>query len=269
MIASNDRRRISPRSRGAVAAQSAWADAAASSAARASSVLPSATSVITESSAGPRTSNLEPVLDSRHCPPMNSPREPVFAKRSSPVMDSACHWGGFAESVHVSVTTLTPLSASAWGLAPGTISSPSLTPCCEGLAPFWCEVLPLRGKTSTGEEDPGSSGSPEGVDASIGRAKALRPALAPRPSHAAYPLSSGRDWSWLDPSFRRGGQRHQAVRRWDLEADMADKTGGRRPAGPKIPGGSPPPDPGAVFFRAARGRGSPPAPKPPPPPRAH
>src|SRR3954451_15903627 len=118
MIASKERRRISPRSRGAVAAHPAWAATAASSAAIASVVSPSATSVITDSSAGSWTSNLLPEPDSRHCPPMKRPREPVFAKRSSPVMDSACHWVKFAESVHVFVRTLTLLSHRPGGMHP-------------------------------------------------------------------------------------------------------------------------------------------------------
>ena len=134
MIASNDRRRISPRSRGALAAHSAWAATAASSAAMASSVVPSATSVITESSAGSCTWNLDPLPDSRHCPAMNSPREPVLAKRSSPVMESACHWVEFVESVHVSVVSLTPCERRPGGMYPDDIE-PLADPMLRGARP--------------------------------------------------------------------------------------------------------------------------------------
>src|SRR5262245_16874105 len=134
MIASKERRRISPRSRGAVAAHSACASTAASSAAIASEVSPSATSVITDSSAGSCTSNLLPEPDSRHCPPMKRPREPVFAKRSSPVMESACHWAKFDESVHAAVRTLTLCGHRPGGMHPDD-ESPSQTPCREGLTP--------------------------------------------------------------------------------------------------------------------------------------
>src|SRR6187551_2182390 len=103
---------------------------------------------------------------------MNSPRE-VLAKRSSPVMDSACHWGGFVESVHALVASLTPLTTSAWGLAPGTISSPSLTPCCEGLAPF--------------RENAGHPASRKGQ----GTRSAAGVDLFTRPAPSSYPLNSG------------------------------------------------------------------------------
>src|SRR4051794_9992275 len=146
MIASKERRRISPRSRGAVAAQSAWAATAASSAASASVVSPSATSVITDSSAGapgvgwgapgawvvpPPAASVTPASPagswpstllrvgvSRRCPPMKRPRDPVFARRSSPVMDSACHSVKFVESVHAVARTLTLLTYRPGGMHP-------------------------------------------------------------------------------------------------------------------------------------------------------
>ena len=69
---SNARRRISPRSRGAVSAHSGCAATAASSAALASSTVPSATSVRTEPSAGSITSKRPPPEAGRHSPPMKS-----------------------------------------------------------------------------------------------------------------------------------------------------------------------------------------------------
>ncbi len=72
VISSNARRRISPRSRGGVAAHSPWTPAAASSAARASSARPSATSVSIEPSAGSSTGKRPPPAASTHCPAMNN-----------------------------------------------------------------------------------------------------------------------------------------------------------------------------------------------------
>ncbi len=80
-------RRISPRSRGAVAAHSAWAPAAASRAATASAVEASATSVRTEPSAGSITSKRLSPSAARHPPPMNRLRR-SGASSSSPDMKS-------------------------------------------------------------------------------------------------------------------------------------------------------------------------------------
>ena len=67
---SKARRRISPRSRGGVRAQSAWAATAASRASMASPGEPSATSVSTEPSAGSSTSKRSPPVASRQLPSM-------------------------------------------------------------------------------------------------------------------------------------------------------------------------------------------------------
>ena len=72
MTASNAVRRISPRSRGAVAAQAACASAAASRAATASSGVASAHVVSVPPVAGSWTSKRAPPLPSRHVPPMSS-----------------------------------------------------------------------------------------------------------------------------------------------------------------------------------------------------
>ena len=71
-ISSKVRRRISPRSRGGVAAQAAWASHAASRAAIASSGVPSAIEQSDSSVLGSSMSSVLPLELSRHSPPMNS-----------------------------------------------------------------------------------------------------------------------------------------------------------------------------------------------------
>ena len=73
MSSSKARRRISPRSRGGVAAHDFCARPAASMASWASFSLPSATFAMTLPVAGLMTSMVSPVSASRHCPSMNSP----------------------------------------------------------------------------------------------------------------------------------------------------------------------------------------------------
>ena len=66
-------RSSSPRSRGAVRAQSACAATAASSAARPSATEAAATWVSTRPVDGSSTAMVSPPLPSRHCPPMSRP----------------------------------------------------------------------------------------------------------------------------------------------------------------------------------------------------
>jgi hypothetical protein len=70
MMRSKARRRISPRSRGGCAAHSAWTAHAASSAARASSGVASATSTSVSVVDGSSTASVSPPPASRHSPPM-------------------------------------------------------------------------------------------------------------------------------------------------------------------------------------------------------
>src|SRR5262252_5969107 len=65
---------------------------------------------------------------------MKRPREPVFAKRSSPVMSSACHWVKFAESANAAVRTLTPLGHRPGGMHPDDIE-PLADPMLRGAHP--------------------------------------------------------------------------------------------------------------------------------------
>ena len=89
VIRSYAARRISPRSRGAVRAQSRWAATAASRAATASSAVPSATVARTDSSAGSSTSKVSPSSASRQVPPTYSCG--VRMPSGSALMEPACH----------------------------------------------------------------------------------------------------------------------------------------------------------------------------------
>ncbi len=73
VISAKARRRISPRSRGAIAANPAWAATAAASASIPSSGPASATSQSTLPVAGSSTGSVAPDVAGRHDPPMNSP----------------------------------------------------------------------------------------------------------------------------------------------------------------------------------------------------